>query len=214
MIYPVIMSCSLILLATILHHTNPPQKFQKKYLWRSSIISFFNVLMLLNLEKLIIDGQFSFFRIYAEITQYSSCWLITTSIFYLFTTDFLFWSIHYILHNKYLYRYVHHFHHQVIYPTAFDFVAVHPIESLINWLMLHCVSFFIPIYLGTILMYGGLMSLFTILEHGTGLHYYPLKKIYDPEFHNIHHRKKIYNYGVGPFAPIWDHLLGTIKDQA
>ena len=211
MISPLIISCLLTGLAAILHYIDPPEIFEKKYLWRSMIISFFNVLMLSNLEILIIDGQCPLFLIYAQIDKYSSLWLIISSIFYILTTDFLLWLTHYVLHNQYFYHYVHSFHHQVIHPTAFDFAAVHPIELLMNWIMLHCISCSIPIYQGTIMLYGGLMGIFPILEHGTGLRRFPLRKIYDPEFHNIHHRTKIYNYGVGPFAPIWDYLFETTK---
>ncbi len=209
LLYSIGTACLLTLLASLFHFIDPPLIFDHLIIWRSMIISFLNVLILTYLELLIIDGDCPFFLIYNKIDEYSFQWLFLSSCFYVIITDFLLWLTHYSLHNQLLYSWVHSYHHQVNFPTAFDFAAVHPIESLINWLILHSISIFFPIHCGTILLYGFIMSIFPILEHGRGLHQFPFKLIYYSDFHNIHHRSKIYNYGVGPLAPIWDHLLCT-----
>jgi hypothetical protein len=91
-----------------------------------------------------------------------------------------------VLHNGYLYRFIHKRHHEWIAPIAVTAMYCHPIESIF--------SNMVPIFLGVFIMgshvatawlWFSLAILFTLNAH-SGYH---LPFLPSPEFHDFHHLK-------------------------
>ena len=210
-IYAFLITSIIMFTAFLFHHRKKPKTYNRVYLSRSFMLSFINTWIVMFFELSI--GYYPFFQTYTNLTDHSFLWFIFTSVVYFLLTDLLLWCNHYLLHSPYLFRWIHSVHHIVNYPTAFDFASVHPIEMLLNFLTIHFLTIFFPIYLPVVLSYGTAMSLMSICEHGTGLDMYPINRLIDVNYHNTHHLIYRGNYGVGLLGPVWDILFNTyLKD--
>ena len=136
----------------------------------------------------------------------------------LFMSDILFYSLHRLMHTKYLYSKFHKFHHTYKEPFALTNHYVDPFELIL---------FFIPPMVPPILLntHITVMWLCTIIMNWNGiiihsgynftffkLTYKINKKIFTFEFpcikeHDHHH--KYFNYNFGATFPFMDQLMGT-----
>lgn len=130
---------------------------------------------------------------------------------YIVGSELLFYWNHRMLHTKWLFKHVHLCHHRILYPTAFDFGSVHPVESVLLFVCLHAIPLVLHIDNLWVRVYGGVMALMPILEHGGGLAHWPLNKLYHAEFHNDHHIHLQQHFGVGTLGAVFDKLFGTYR---
>lgn len=204
-VVPSVVSLTLLSLAGLLHWWMPPKRsVSKRCILQSAALSFCNSFLIALAEITIFSG------ISFRIVQYPFALPpLLDFLVYMLATDFLFYLNHYLLHTSWLFKHVHSWHHKVIYPTAFDFAAVHPVEMLQQYLCLYIAPSFLPICDTHIRIYGVMMAFAPVFEHGTGLNHIPLNWIYDPEFHNLHHLYYRYNYGVGLLGLLYDRIFDT-----
>lgn len=143
-----------------------------------------------------------FLKIYDDVPSLMSIsysWFI-----FILSFDILFYVSHRLLHEKQFYKHIHKIHHEFKYPTALASAYSHPIEYIISnlgpttlsivILKPHFVSLciFAPLgIIGVVMEHCGYN-----LSHGLG-------------FHEIHHNKFNYNYGVSPY---FDRYFGTFID--
>ncbi|VVU95789.1 Fatty acid hydroxylase superfamily [seawater metagenome] len=153
---------------------------------------------------------FPFTQVYMEIEKYGMPYFIVSAFFYFILFDFLTYCLHYSLHCRYLYSYVHHLHHNFRDPSPFGSVAIHPLEFVLNILVPSTIlSFAFPIHI-TIwsLTYLFHFTWSIILHNGLDL-LFMSKIITGSHHHLIHHHKPSNNYGF--IFNIWDKIFGTNK---
>jgi len=120
--------------------------------------------------------------------------------------------IHRILHSKYLIKF-HAIHHRSLRVTSWTAYSVHPIEAAFIGLSVPLYMFFLPLNLGTSLVFHVFGMMFTIIIHSNykvhssntllrNISNYPL-------FHSKHHSSRNVNFGF--IHGFWDKLFKTIN---
>ena len=131
--------------------------------------------------------------------DYNNNYFITNFILWLIITDFWFYFLHRLFHQKLLYKY-HAVHHNYNYTFGIGAIYAHPIDFLVT--NIFPVSF--PIFwLSIPYKHTTIITIFstcytTIISHG-GF------KVNASKGHLIHHVKRKHNYGL----IIFDRLLNT-----
>jgi len=111
-----------------------------------------------------------------------------------------FYTIHYIIHSKYLYRY-HKTHHENSNVIGIFALYAHPFDAIItNFGSIFLLHYFIRFSIFHIYLIGTVATINTILSSHTGT---------TDGFHQNHHRVFNSNYGMNYFM---DRLFGTIQN--
>jgi sterol desaturase/sphingolipid hydroxylase (fatty acid hydroxylase superfamily) len=129
---------------------------------------------------------------------------IITEILYILSQivfgEVWFYTIHYIIHSKYLYTYhkIHHENNEVIGIFA---LYAHPLDAIItNVGSIFLLHYFIRFSIFHIYLIGTVATINTIISSHTGT---------TNGFHQNHHRMFNCNYGMNYFM---DKLFGTIRN--
>jgi sterol desaturase/sphingolipid hydroxylase (fatty acid hydroxylase superfamily) len=139
-------------------------------------------------------------------------WQITACIF---VDDFVFFWTHYLLHTRWLYKYIHKHHHIFKQPTGVVSVLASPFESLFQnqlgvWLAL---VLFKEKHLFTMCIWIWIRAYQTINAHSgydipyIGMNYYFPWLVAGTLQHDYHHQHAKMNYGS--FFTLWDRLMNT-----
>lgn len=132
--------------------------------------------------------------------------------------DFFYTILHWALHIKSIYGFVHKHHHRQLAPSrgSVDAVNVHPLEYFLgeyNHLLalFLCSQLVIRVHFVTALLFlaiGGILAginhtRFDVTVSIRGVH------IYDSKAHDVHHRIPQSNYGQ--YTMFWDWVFGTYR---
>lgn len=141
------------------------------------------------------------FEISQPLDQLSPWLLILAGVFLYLWGDFHFYWTHRLLHQPYLYKTVHKYHHESYNPDPFSGLSMHWLESFIYFS-----SAFILGLSGCPLFLVRIMFKSLIIFPLEGHNGYGLWSIESSNNHYIHHSKFNWNYGS---SPLWDHLMKT-----
>ena len=133
--------------------------------------------------------------------------------------DFFYTSLHWALHIKAIYGFIHKHHHTQKAPSRAneDAINVHPIEYVLGeynhlWsLFLCCRVFHMQIHALAILLFlaiGGILAGWNHTRYDIVLSILGYT-IYDSKAHDVHHRIPQSNYGQ--YTMFWDHVFGTYR---
>lgn len=134
--------------------------------------------------------------------------------------DFFYTLLHWALHIKAIYGYIHKHHHHQKAPSraTVDAINVHPVEFFLGeynhifacflycralGMELHAATTIIFLVIGAVLAglnhtrYDCVISLFGVT-------------LYDSKVHDVHHRIPQSNYGQ--YIMLWDHLFGSFRE--
>lgn len=133
--------------------------------------------------------------------------------------DFFYTVIHWALHIKAIYGYIHKHHHHQKAPSRanVDAVNVHPIEFFLGeydhlWsLFLVCNVLNMKVHICAaifFLAFGGLLAGLNHTRFDISFSLFGLK-LYDSKAHDVHHRIPQSNYGQ--YMMLWDYIFGSYR---
>ena len=150
-------------------------------------------------------GGVSWSLSFLGLVQFFVCFAIYDLVYYWF---------HRILHQQWIYKYIHKHHHHQISPFrgTFDGINTHPFEFLFGeylhlWSVMGTIHFTGSISGPALVGFIFSSSLMASLNHTRHAVNVPL--FFDVRDHDLHHRLPRSNYGQ--FVMWWDHLFGTYQ---
>ncbi len=160
--------------------------------------------------------RFKISSIYLDINHYGILYFFLSIVLMIFFHDFYFYWTHRLLHLPGWYQKVHSIHHLSSNPSPFTSLSFHPIESVIQALVLplmvviipsHPVAiFFFLVYMVYKNVRGHAGYEFTTSSHRENkwnkVHSYSIH-------HNLHHLFGRANYGL--YFTIWDRMMNTFR---
>lgn len=183
-------------------------KFEIKWSLMTAILfSIFGVVMGLLWQN-------GYTQIYLSFDQYGYFYLALSWFILAVVHDFYFYVTHVLLHHPYFYKKFHQIHHESLTPTAWASFSFHPVEGLLQAMILPIICLILPLHPVVILAHLTLMTVTAAINHG-GYELYPSWLIQNPvtkwwlgaTHHSQHHRFYKYNYGL--FFTWWDVLFKT-----
>lgn len=157
-------------------------------------------------------------QLYSEIVDHSTGYYLFSFFFLIFFHDAYFYAIHRLMHLPKIYRSVHLVHHKSTNPSPWTAYAFHPLEAVLEALVIPLMTFLIPVH-GTVI---GFLMLFQITYNVYGHLGWELwpkgfhrtwigKYVNTSVAHNQHHEKFHGNYGL--YTLIWDRVFGTVRED-
>jgi lathosterol oxidase len=149
-------------------------------------------------------------KIYFRIEEWGLTYLFLSLGLYLFIHDTYFYWTHRLLHLV-KFEKVHYIHHESRIPTAWTSFAFHPVEALIQAIILPVLVFLIPIHWSMLVAFLLIMSVCGVINH-LGVEFYPpflekKLKLISASHHQLHHQKVKHNFGL--YFTFWDHWMNT-----
>jgi Delta7-sterol 5-desaturase len=152
--------------------------------------------------------------IYRDPGRYGWLWLFASLPAMILWHDVYFYWTHRLLHTPWLLRRVHHVHHRSRNPSPWAAYAFHPVEAIINGLV-------VPLALMIVPLHGGVIFLFGIHQILRNAHGHAAVEIMPRRFarhrlwgrftttthHHLHHETARGNYGL--WFTWWDRWCGT-----
>lgn len=144
-------------------------------------------------------------------------WLLTVFPIF-FIHDFYFYCIHRLMHHPRLFKYIHKIHHQSSNPSPWTAYAFHPLEAIVEALIITILVFTVPTHALVIIAFMLFQIIYNVYGH-LGFEIFPKnfhrtrigKYINTSVAHNLHHHKFHGNYGL--YTLIWDRVFGTLRDD-
>lgn len=153
-------------------------------------------------------------EIYRDAAQHGGWWAVISLPLMLIWHDFYFYWTHRLMHTRWLFRHVHGVHHLSRHPSPFAAYAFHPLEALLNALMMPLALCVVPLWGGVLFWVGihqivrnahGHLAVET-LPRGFASHWLG-GRFTTTTHHHMHHETLQGNYGL--WFTWWDRLCGT-----
>ena len=154
------------------------------------------------------------FTLYWDPRQYGWVWLLVSLPLMLLWHDFYFYWSHRLLHSRWLFRHVHGVHHRSRHPSPWAAYAFHPLEAVVNGLV-------VPLALCAVPLHGLVLLAFSIHQIVRNAHGHAAVETMPRGFarhwlggrfsttthHHLHHETAKGNYGL--WFTWWDRLCKT-----
>lgn len=155
-------------------------------------------------------------NMYNDISEYGWVYFGFTFIWMFFLHDAYFYMSHRFMHHPKIYRHVHLIHHKSTNPSPWTAYAFHPLEAVIEALIVPVIAFSIPTHQVAIILYMLFQIVYNVYGHlgfeimPKNWNTHPIGKWMNTSVaHNMHHRYFANNYGL--WTTIWDRIFGTMN---
>lgn len=167
-------------------------------------------------------STFSFFKpytnIYDDVNEYGMVYYGFTIVWMFFLHDAYFYWSHRLMHHPKVFKYVHLIHHKSTNPSPWTAYAFHPLEGVIEALIIPIIAFSIPTHKTAIISYTFFQIVYNVYGH-LGFEIFPKKFnthwlgkwMNTAVAHNMHHKYFVNNYGL--WTTIWDRVIGTMNPK-
>ena len=192
----------------------PKSQQVKEIMWSgisSILFGAIGVLMIMAWQK-------GYTSIYTEWTDYPLWYIPFSFIGALFVHETYYYWVHRWLHNPSVYRFIHKIHHDSISTSVWTSFSFHPIESILQAIIIPLMVLIVPMHLSVLIMLLMIMTISAIINHA-GVEIFPHAWLNNPVMkffigsthHDIHHRRFTKNYGL--YFTFWDRWMGTESDE-
>ena len=159
--------------------------------------------------------ELGYLKWYTDMNEYSVFWYYAGFVLSVIMHDFYFYWLHRLLHTKFMYRYVHYFHHKAKNTDSGVSFYFHFVETYLQFAYMVFLVLIFPIHVHAVYFFVAWMILQNAYGH-SGYYLIP-KKIskhpivakymhFGPE-HFHHHSSNKGFYGL--YSRFWDSILNT-----
>ena len=160
--------------------------------------------------------QLGLTKVYTDLNEYPLWYIPLSVIIYLLIHDFYYYWLHKWMHLSPVLRRYHMAHHKSVRTTAFTSFSFHPVESVLQAVILPVIVMILPMSLVAVFITLFLMTLSAVINHA-GVEVYPIGKragfirthFIGATHHDQHHRNMKKNYGL--YFTFWDRWMKTEK---
>ncbi len=153
---------------------------------------------------------------YEHISDYGWPYYILSWFLMFAIHDTYFYWMHRAMHHPVLFKHIHLVHHKSTNPSPWTAYAFHPLEGVLEALIIPILAFTIPTHAYAISYFFLFQIIYNVYGH-LGFELYPKnfhknwlgKYVNTSVAHNLHHDKFHGNFGL--YFLIWDRILGTIR---
>ena len=149
--------------------------------------------------------------IYTDVADYGWTYTIGMTVVLFMLMDYTNFSVHRVLHTKFVFKHLHRFHHRFVATSPYVATALHPVEMLWQQAASFLPLFFIPFHAASIAGVLLYMLIFNIIDH-SGVRLVSVLPWQPPStYHDDHHAHFHVNYGQ--HLMLRDRLHGTLRRQ-
>ena len=163
---------------------------------------------------MVLAWQRGYTKIYLDPAEYGYWYLPVSLVLYLLIHETYYYWLHRWMHKPAIFSVVHKVHHLSTITSPWTAFSFHPVEGLLQAVILPAMLFLIPIHPYTLLIQLTLMTITSVINH-LDLEIYPAnsnkhwfgKWWIGATHHSLHHKQFKYNYGL--YFTLWDKLKKT-----
>jgi len=156
--------------------------------------------------------------IYRNPARYGMAWFWLSLPLLIVWHDFYFYWTHRLLHTRWLFRHVHGVHHRSRNPSPWAAYAFHPLEAVVNGLVIPLALLVVPVHGPVLLLFGVHQILRNAHGHAAveimprGFARHALwGRFTTTTHHHLHHETAQGNYGL--WFTWWDRWCGTERPE-
>lgn len=163
---------------------------------------------------LLLAWQSGYTKIYSDIQAHSWLWYGFSIVLVLFLHETYYYWLHRWMHRPGVYRWVHKTHHESITTSAWTSFSFHPVESLLQAVVIPVLAFVIPLHVSALGLILLIMTTTSAINH-LNTEIYPRdfdrhwlgRWLIGATHHSLHHSQFRYNFGL--YFTFWDKWMQT-----
>lgn len=163
---------------------------------------------------MIMAWQRGYTAIYTDWFVYPLWYVPVSCVLALGIHETYYYWLHRWLHHPRIYGYLHKIHHDSINTSVWTSFSFHPIESILQAVIIPLITLIVPLHLSVLLFLLIFMTISAIINHA-GVEIFPSRWLHHPickyligsTHHDLHHRRFTKNFGL--YFTFWDRLMGT-----
>ena len=213
----------------VFNYNNPKQWFQRKINQNRSYRStqyykevFWSittsVIFALAGSLTILAWHLGYTKIYIELSWLDLIYGPFSLALVMFIHETYYYWVHRWMHLPKVFKLLHKVHHESLVTSAWTAFSFHPLEGLLQAIILPLILFVVPMHPVTILVLLSIMTISSVVNH-LDVELYPKgfeshwlgKWIIGATHHSLHHQKFHQNFGL--YFTFWDRWLKTESEN-
>jgi lathosterol oxidase len=158
--------------------------------------------------------QRGYTRLYTDPSGYGLWYLPVSLLISLFIHDTYYYWLHRWMHLPKVFRLLHKVHHDSRITSAWTAFSFHPLEGILQAIILPVIIIMLPIHLYVLLVQLILMTFSSVINH-LEIETYPAafrghffgRWLIGSTHHSLHHKQFRYNFGL--YFTLWDNWRKT-----
>lgn len=185
---------------------------------RDIIYSLISVSIFATVALFVIKICWDYTNFYRDIEEYGTAYYIFTFVWMFLLHDAYFYWMHRLMHQPFLFKYIHLIHHKSTNPSPWTAYAFHPLEAVVEVGIVPLIAFTLPVHMSAFGFFFLFQIIYNVYGH-LGFELYPKnfhktwigRWVNTSVAHNLHHKKFKGNYGL--YLLFWDRMMGTLRTE-
>ncbi len=194
-----------------LHKKNPTSsQFKKEITW--SVIT--SIIFAIAGTLSVLLWQQGNSQIYLDVAQFGWLYFLASILIAMILHETYYYWLHRWMHTPFIFRIVHKVHHDSIVVSPWTAFSFHPLEGLLEALVLPALIFILPLHPYAIVIYLTIMTISSVVNH-LDIELFPKhfekhwlgKWLIGATHHSAHHSHFHVNFGL--YFTFWDKWMNT-----
>ena len=158
--------------------------------------------------------QAGYTKIYLDATEFGWWYLPVSLLIVMLIHETYYYWLHVLMHHPKVFRIIHKVHHDSNTTSPFTAFSFHPLEGVLQAIILPLLLIIIPMHPSMILVHLTIMTFSSVINH-LDIEIYPAnfhkhyfgKWLIGATHHSLHHKQFKYNFGL--YFTFWDKWRKT-----